>query len=115
MSRRLIPLALLLALVAGGSAVAQTPAEAVVLFTTIGGMAPRTTELAIRSDGTVLLGKTAKSTPCPYPPLPARLETLGAPHFGHSTSCSVPHPWRMPAGLTPTTSPSASCTAGARH
>ena len=79
MSRRLlIPLALLLALVAGGSAVAQTPAEAVVLFTTIGGMAPLTTELAIRSDGTVLLGSIGKATPCPYLLPPARLETLGA-------------------------------------
>ena len=79
MSRRLlIPLAVLLALVACRAAVAQTPAEAVVLFTTIGGMAPLTSELAIRSDGTVLVGSIGKATPCPHLLPPARLETLRA-------------------------------------
>ena len=79
MSRRLlIPLAVLLALVGSRPIVAQSPAGAVVLFTTIGGMAPLTTELAIRSDGTVLLGSIGKASPCPHLLPPLRLEALRA-------------------------------------
>ena len=41
-------------------------------------MAPLTTELAIRSDGTVMHGSIGNATPCPHLLPPARLESLRA-------------------------------------